>query len=214
MFDPLSIATFNTPRVPAPTLHVMHESMSRLYRAARELGGVTGQSAVARALNESPQTVKNWEKRGISAEGAITAERVFGCRAAWVRNRDGEMRPITIPVGLARETDTAFALGGVMSGPPGVAVDHTPRPPSLAAALEVVGMALAREMPERTRAEVAEALSAWARYAGRDRYRQTVTELLQEAPPLPQPSATDLAALLERQAIVATAEFVKTKSKA
>lgn len=49
---------------------------------------------------------------------------------------------------------------------------------SLAQALEVMGLALAVEMSSERRAELAEALSAWARYAGRARYRETVAELL------------------------------------
>lgn len=64
-----------------------------------------------------------------------------------------------------------------------------PGPPSghqvtLAQALGVLGQALAMDMPADQRAELAEALSAWARYAGRDRYRETVGELL-AAPPAP-----------------------------
>ena len=44
----------------------METSAQRLYEAARVLRDVVGQTNVARLLNESPQTVKNWESRGVS----------------------------------------------------------------------------------------------------------------------------------------------------
>ena len=58
----------------------METSAQRLYEAARVLRDVVGQTNVARLLNESPQTVKNWESRGVSDAGAIKAEGV-----AWSR---------------------------------------------------------------------------------------------------------------------------------
>lgn len=66
----------------------------RLYLAARELCGVSGQTALASLLfkdDPSPQRLNNWEKRGVSAEGAITAEKVIGCRAAWIMDGEGPM---------------------------------------------------------------------------------------------------------------------------
>lgn len=59
----------------------MHPSMVKLYRIADDTLKIKGQSAVARALSESPQTVKNWETRGISKGGAMKAQAVFGCNA-------------------------------------------------------------------------------------------------------------------------------------
>lgn len=69
----------------------MHASTDRLYQAAKQLRDVSGQSAVARLLNESPQTVKNWETRGVSRAGAMTAESVIGVRAAWLLTGEGAM---------------------------------------------------------------------------------------------------------------------------
>lgn len=69
----------------------MHPSIERLYQAAKQIRDITGQSAVARLLNESPQTVKNWETRGVSRSGALTAEAALGVRAAWLLAGDGEM---------------------------------------------------------------------------------------------------------------------------
>ena len=69
----------------------MHPSMLRFYEAMKALKGVEGQSAAAKVLNMSPQKLNNWESRGISAEAAIEVECTIGCRAAWLRNGNGEM---------------------------------------------------------------------------------------------------------------------------
>lgn len=73
----------------------MHEQMERLYEAARALKGVDGQSAVARLLNQSPQTVKNWESRGVSKAGMILAQEVIGCSATWIKTGEGDMEDHT-----------------------------------------------------------------------------------------------------------------------
>lgn len=65
--------------------------MKRLFRAARAAHEVRGTSDLARLLNESPQAVHNWKSRGVSNEGAITAERALGCAAAWVTDGTGPM---------------------------------------------------------------------------------------------------------------------------
>lgn len=62
----------------------MHESVERLYEAARESKGLKRPVDVARVLGVSPQVLSNWELRGMSAEGAVEAEVAFGCRAAWL----------------------------------------------------------------------------------------------------------------------------------
>lgn len=69
----------------------MHEQMERLYEAAEKLRDVTGQSAVARLLNVSPQRVSNWEARGVSADSMIDAQQIIGCSAVWVRDGTGPM---------------------------------------------------------------------------------------------------------------------------
>ena len=66
------------------TIGDMHATMIRLYKAAEELKGWVGQSEVARRLNQSPQTLNNWEARGMSKGGMLTAQRVIGCSAVWV----------------------------------------------------------------------------------------------------------------------------------
>jgi phage repressor protein C with HTH and peptisase S24 domain len=70
----------------------MHTQMERLYEAAKALKSIGGQSELARALNASPQTVKNWEARGVSKQGLLTAQRVIGCSAVWVETGKGQMQ--------------------------------------------------------------------------------------------------------------------------
>jgi hypothetical protein len=67
----------------------MHPSAQRLYLAAQSLA-IEGQAAVARWLNEAPQTINNWEKRGVSLRGAIEVEKKSGCSAAWILEGVGE----------------------------------------------------------------------------------------------------------------------------
>ncbi len=87
VFNKKSIMTFNNTMFGRETICVMqmlHESVERLYAAAKELRDVTGQSAVARLLNVTPQVVKNWEARGISSDGALLAQKKIGCNANWL----------------------------------------------------------------------------------------------------------------------------------
>ncbi len=68
-----------------------HQSMERLYAVAAELPEpIKGQSAVARWLNESPQTLRNWELRGVSKQGALKAQKLAGCSATWVLTGEGQ----------------------------------------------------------------------------------------------------------------------------
>ena len=72
----------------------MHETMKRLYEAAKELKGIDGrgaQSELARLFNSSPQTLKNWESRGISNQGMIDAAKVLGISVSWLQSGAGEM---------------------------------------------------------------------------------------------------------------------------
>lgn len=72
----------------------MNIKMMRLYeaaRAARKLTGDSDQADLARLLNESPQTIHNWEVRGISKQGALNAQAVFGVNSTWLNFGSGEM---------------------------------------------------------------------------------------------------------------------------
>lgn len=87
----------------------MHESMKRLYDVVRQQSPLEKhlQAAVARAMNQSQQTVKNWEKRGISKEGALLAQEIWGCDANELR---GQPTPFKLPerqnlTSIAQESD-------------------------------------------------------------------------------------------------------------
>lgn len=70
----------------------LHPSLRRLYAAAKKLRGVTGESAVADLLGFSPQRVHNWgsNKRGVSDEAAILAQKIIGCDAVWIQYGPGD----------------------------------------------------------------------------------------------------------------------------
>lgn len=75
----------------------MHATMTRLYSAFSEAAkgmnpaAKTGQSALARKLQTTPQAVKNWETRGISQRGAQSAQTILGVNATWILNGTGAM---------------------------------------------------------------------------------------------------------------------------
>ena len=94
----------------------MHPSMERLYAAALTLKRESGQSNVARLLNASPQTVKNWESRGISQNGAIKAQEIIGCNAAWVTEGTGVMTASNVepaPMGGVRIPVISHVQAGI-----------------------------------------------------------------------------------------------------
>lgn len=69
----------------------MHIQMKRLYEAAEALLGLKTQAEIARVLNQSSQTVNNWEARGISKAGMLKAQSAIGCSANWLENGTGNM---------------------------------------------------------------------------------------------------------------------------
>lgn len=66
--------------------------MERLYAAAKELHGIDKQAEIARMLNASSQTVKNWETRGISKKGLLDIQKIMGISPEWLNSGEGEMR--------------------------------------------------------------------------------------------------------------------------
>jgi phage repressor protein C with HTH and peptisase S24 domain len=70
---------------------VMHAQMKRLYEAAAALAGLRTQAEIARALNQSQQTVNNWEARGISKAGLLKAQSAIGCSATWLETGEPPM---------------------------------------------------------------------------------------------------------------------------
>lgn len=84
----LSNKLFNNALFKCVIVRPMHETTQRLYEAAKSRE-IIGQSNVARALGVSPQTVKNWETRGVSKAGIIKAQHVFFCNATWLATGEG-----------------------------------------------------------------------------------------------------------------------------
>lgn len=73
------------------TMPGMHPSMQRLYEVAAALNPpISGQSAVGRALEKQlPQTMNNWESRGISWKGLVIAQKALGVNAVWLHDGTG-----------------------------------------------------------------------------------------------------------------------------
>ncbi len=84
----------------------MHEQMKRLYEAAEALAGLKTQAEIARALNQSQQTVNNWEARGISKAGLLKAQSAIGCSATWLETG---APPMALAPHLADKGAPAFA---------------------------------------------------------------------------------------------------------
>lgn len=80
VFSELTIHTMTKPPEMKP-------SMKRLYEAAGSRD-INSPSAVARVLVTTQQRLKNWEKRGISKEGAMKAQEVFGLDSNELRALD------------------------------------------------------------------------------------------------------------------------------
>lgn len=72
-------------------MNKIHISMQRVYEAASKLKGIEGQTNLATLLNESPQTINNWEARGISKNGLLKVQELVGCNAQWVQTGNGSM---------------------------------------------------------------------------------------------------------------------------
>ncbi len=85
-------APFKRPTVQSMTK--MNIQMERLYQAARKarlLDPTSEQTSMGRLLNIAPQNVFNWEKRGPSKDGLLTAQKRFLVNATWVETGIGPM---------------------------------------------------------------------------------------------------------------------------
>lgn len=70
-------------KIATVTRHDIHPSFERLMSVAMA-NGVHNSSALAVALNDSPQTITNWTRRGVSRDGALKAQEKFGISASWL----------------------------------------------------------------------------------------------------------------------------------
>lgn len=64
-----------------------HPSIQKLYRVAADRGD-TQPARVAERLNVGAQVLNNWETRGISRDGALVAQAVYGADANWLLGDD------------------------------------------------------------------------------------------------------------------------------
>ena len=83
-------------RKPTPKETENHPTRDRLFEAAKKLKGLTASIDVARAIGESPQTVTQWKKRGVSKEGMIKAHRSLGVSLTWLETGVGRMTQMAI----------------------------------------------------------------------------------------------------------------------
>lgn len=95
----------------------MHDSFARLLNAYR--AAVPEERRADRELVElgirlqaSPQTLTNWKRRGVSKEGALKAEEIFGCSPAFILEGVDQPPASTEGVGGAAGS-TALSVGDV-----------------------------------------------------------------------------------------------------
>lgn len=78
----------------------MHETTARLYQAAAELRRIYHLPDLAHALMVSAQTVRNWEKNGLSKKGLQEACQIFGLSLEWLQTGQGDMLDNPTPITL------------------------------------------------------------------------------------------------------------------
>lgn len=92
---------FSSPTIPGmkKKTEEVHPSLVRLLEVAAE-AKVVGPAALAKALNQSEQTVNNWRyaDRGVSREGAMLAQQRFKVSATWIRKGTGEKMVGDLPM--------------------------------------------------------------------------------------------------------------------
>lgn len=84
----------------------MESAFERLLSAARELkpGVIANKSDLAKYLNESPQSITNWQTRGIPKSKLLSVARAIGISAEWLETGVGEMVPMLATLGPAIQT--------------------------------------------------------------------------------------------------------------
>jgi SOS-response transcriptional repressor LexA len=107
MFINKSNTVCNTACLVDAKIALMHIQMVRLYEAAQKLLKVSGQAQVAKLLNQSSQTLNNWEARGMSKGGMLVAQQVIGCSATWLASGEGSMLGPIVEAGPHQAASTA-----------------------------------------------------------------------------------------------------------
>ncbi len=78
-----------------------HPSVLRLLEAS----GMT-QEETAKAIDEFPQTITNWKKRGVSKAGALKAAAIFGVGANWILKGEGSKSQGNVTKVVEWDSDT------------------------------------------------------------------------------------------------------------
>jgi hypothetical protein len=82
----------------------MNSQMARVYEgAAAALKHAVTPTALASAINEAPQVINNWERRGPSSKGLLAFQRELGINATWVITGTGQPLLDTGPTARQRE---------------------------------------------------------------------------------------------------------------
>lgn len=119
-----------------------------------KIAGVS-RSAVAQWRGQSSKEIKS-----IALAPALRLQEASGFSAEWISRGEGPRMLKDRVAAVASEATTQ------------------PDSPSLDAALDRVGMELARDMPQTTRDELCDAMAGWARHRGIERWRTTVHAIL------------------------------------
>lgn len=78
-----------------------HPSVIRLLEVSK-----LSQEETAKIIDESPQTITNWKKRGVSKAGALKAAASFGVSANWILNGDDPSEEKNLTKVLEWDTET------------------------------------------------------------------------------------------------------------
>lgn len=88
----------------------IHPSTARLYQLGRDHGD-DSPVKVARSINVSIQTLKNWDTRGVSKDGANRAGRAYGCDPLAILDGPLKSNADTAPLSrIPRKGDDAEAI--------------------------------------------------------------------------------------------------------
>lgn len=73
----------------------MHPTMQRIYLMFEDIEGFNKfkrQTSLGKLLDESNQTVKNWEQRGVSKYALDKIAKLYGLNPVWITTGEGEAR--------------------------------------------------------------------------------------------------------------------------
>jgi len=97
MFTPSVNAPFINKAFTPIRINLMHASMKRLLDFAKAATDgsddpVTDFASLGARMGATSAVLTNWKARGVSKEGAIKSEALFGCAANWVLTGEGPRR--------------------------------------------------------------------------------------------------------------------------